>query len=278
MGGAVTTFMRLNPKPAAAVAASAFLLLLLLDLTWPGHGVWLLVVGIPLALMSAALWWHDRLAAQARGDSERRAPPEASVGMYGLSGAMFDRSRPVPGGVALSLVCAPIAALAILLFIGGAIGSAEPANGGTATALQQDVTAIDRSRDGEPAIRTSTPLQSTQDPVPTATTVSPPANTQSTGTTKADQPSRAIRPIVVAAPKPASAIEAAVEQETVALPRSANTFEYVVEEGDTLYEIAERYGSTVEALMEVNQLDSFSFIHPGDVLLVPNEPEDDKAP
>ena len=50
--------------------------------------------------------------------------------------------------------------------------------------------------------------------------------------------------------------------------------EYTVEEGDTLYDIAERYDSTVEAIMDLNELDASSFIHPGDVLLIPQVGDD----
>ena len=274
--------MRLTTKPAAASVAAASLILLLLDLTWPGHGVWLLVVGVLLALTSAALWYQDRLAAQARDAAGGRLPPAVSVGVYGLSGAAFERARPASDGVALSLACAVVAVVSILLFIGGALGSAEPAAPETATTLQPDVTAIDRSRDGEPAIQPTAPLQPPQSSAPT---VAPPANTQAAGqptgsagtsATETGQPRAAVRPIVVAAPRPASAVEEDAEQEDVALPRSAATFEYVVEDGDTLYEIAERYGSTVETLLELNQLDSFSFIHPGDRLFIPHERDDEQ--
>lgn len=280
-GGEATIDMRLNPKPAAATAAIAFFLLLLLDLTWPGHGVWLLVIGIPLALGSGLLWWRDRLSAERHSDMVGQDVPFSNAGAYGLVGVGGERSRQSSNGVHASLVIAPVAALAMLLFVGGAIGSSEPTATETATNLEQDVTAIDRSRDGEPdtpQVAPQRPLQTTETATSnTVSSVSPPANTQQTGTTGSAQANTIVKPIVVAAPTPASSAVEEAEDESVALPQSTNTFEYTVAEGDTLYDIAERYGSTVDALMEINQLDSFSFIHPGDVLLIPREEDGEES-
>ncbi len=267
--------MRLNPKPAAASAAIAFFLLLMLDLTWPGHGAWLLALGIPLALVAAALWWRERVSAHQQAAIAGQTSPFANVGAYGLSAANLNRSSNSSHGVHLSLLLAPVAALAILLFVGGAVGSAEPSDSDVETTLRQDVTAIDRSRDGEP----EAPLVSPQRPlhsnepstVVTTSTVNPPANSQQPAATDSAQTNTIVKPIVVSAPEPASSALNDAQQEAIALPQSANTFEYVVAEGDTLYDIAERYGSTVDELMEINQLDAFSFIHPGDVLLIPHE-------
>ena len=41
---------------------------------------------------------------------------------------------------------------------------------------------------------------------------------------------------------------------------------YVVKEGDTLSEIAERHGTTVEALVSLNQIENPDLIHPGQEL------------
>ena len=148
-GGEATTIMRLDLKPAAASAAAAFLLLLILDLTWPGHGIWLLVAGILLALSAAGLWYRDRLAPERSLSSRQPGSPFADVGAYGLSGARVRALHQEQTGVPIAGVVAPVAALAILLFIGGAIGSSEPQVPETATTLQQDVAAIDRSSDSK---------------------------------------------------------------------------------------------------------------------------------
>lgn len=266
--------MRLDIKPAAASAAAAFLLLLILDLTWPGHGVWLLVVGILLAICSAALWYRDRLAAQPNHNGLQPNTPFADVGAYGLSGAAMQSLRQQPTGVPVAGVMAPVAALAILLFIGGAIGSGETETPEIVTTLQQDVAAIDRSGDSAlstPQVRPPSAHQTQQ--VQTSTTVTAISTSRSSAAgqnakTTSAQASEQVKPIVVAAPQPASAAEEEPAVEELD-PRALNAIEYTVEEGDTLYDIAERYGSTVEAIMDLNKLDAFSFIHPGDVLLIP---------
>lgn len=255
--------MRLSIKPAAALAAAAFLLLLILDLIWPGHGVWLLVFGILVGLAAAGMWWRDRLIMLAA--SQPQAPrPISSVSAYGISGAGLQITPPRDQqGVPLSLVLAPIAALSILLFIGGAIGSSDSQLVQEVELQQTEVAAIDRSRDGE-----STALQ----PSPPATTTSAPsASAQnavaSVAQTQQDQAPAPVRPIVVATPTAATAAQEA--QAAAPVPESIRTVEYTVEEGDTLYEIAVQHDATVEAIMDINGLDSQSYIHPGDVLRIP---------
>lgn len=270
--------MRLDIKPAAASAAAAVLLLLLLDLTWPGHGIWLLVVGILLALTAAGLWYRDRVVPERGAYSPQPRSPYADVGAYGLSGARVPALRQEQHGVPLAGVVAPVAALAILLFIGGAIGSSESTTPEAVTTVQQDVSAIDRSSDSElqtPQVRPPTAHQTQQAQTTTAVTAvtssdSVPNNAVATETsaTSTAQSSKPIKPIVVNAPQPASATEEEAEVEEID-PRALTAVEYTVEEGDTLYDIAERYDSSVEAIMDLNELDASSFIHPGDVLLIP---------
>ena len=279
VGGAANDTMRVQPKPAAASAAAAFFLLLLFSLTWPGHGAWLLIIGVALVLAAGTIWWRDRIDANPDTVRSRHDSPFADVSAYGLAGPSFRVARRPVSGIPTSVLLGPIGALAILLFIGGAIGSEGSVSDDAEATLRDDVAAIDRSGDGDAA---TSRLSSAQLQAPQAaqssslsastagTEVSPPANTQLAASGQSSQTSTVVRPIVVAAPKPASAAAEDAE-DTVALPQSANTFEYVVEDGDTLYDIAERYGTTVNKLMELNSLDSFSFIHPGDVLLVPND-------
>ena len=266
--------MRLDIKPAAAAAAAAVLLLLILDLTWPGHGIWLLVVGILLALTAAGVWYRDRILPERGAYAPQSRSPFEDVGAYGLSGARKQASGQEQTGVPLAAVVAPVAVLAILLFIGGAIGSSEPTTPEAVTTVQQDVSAIDRSSDSElqtPHVQPPTAHQTQQ----TQTTTTVTAVTSSTSSAAredsakiAAQSSEPIKPIVVNAPQPASATEAEAEVEEID-PRALTAVEYTVEEGDTLYDIAERYDSSVEAIMDLNELDASSFIHPGDVLLIP---------
>ena len=274
--------MRVNLKPAAAAAAGAFLLLLLLDLTWPGHGIWLLVVGIMIGLAAAYSWWRDHFLSDQRRQPPTGSSPFSSVGAYGLTGVALQSSRQQTSGVPLAGVLAPVSTLAILLFVGGALGSGEGAIEQTSARLDQEVAVIDRSGDGQPTtpqVNPPTASQVQRTSTPTAVAAVTPtqdadANPQSSAPQQ--QSAAPVKPIVVSAPKAASAAE---DEETDAslVPESANTFEYVVEEGDTLYDIAERYNSTVDAIMNLNRLDASSFIHPGDVLLIPVQEEETGA-
>lgn len=45
---------------------------------------------------------------------------------------------------------------------------------------------------------------------------------------------------------------------------------YVVQPGDTLSEIAERFGTTVRALVRANDIDDPDRIHPGQELVIPS--------
>ncbi|MDE2745784.1 MAG: LysM peptidoglycan-binding domain-containing protein [Chloroflexota bacterium] len=266
--------MRIDLKPAAAAAAAAFLLLLLFHLTWPGPGIWLLVVGLLIGVAAAYVWWRSRDASNSRGQLTGNSAPFADVGAYGLTGAGLQSARRDTSGVPLAGVLAPVSALAILLFAGGAIGSSESTVNGQPTVLEQNVSAIDRSADSElPTPRVAPP--STRQILQTEATTTPNASSQQHSSTDAErdaaetqQSAAPVKPIVVAAPKAASPADDQAESVALA-PESANTFEYVVEEGDTLYDIAVRYDSTVDAIMSLNQLDAYSFIHPGDVLLIP---------
>ena len=273
-GGEATTVMRLNLKPAAASAAAVFLLLIVFSLTWPGHGLWQLGVGLLLGLIAAVLWWQQRFPPDSDPYRQTPSSPFTNVGAYGLAGSQIVSTQQQSSGVPLAGVLAPISALAILLFVGGAIGSAETTVEQSGTPLDQSVTAIDRSGDGEPVTPnvdppTASQLQQTQ----TTTTVTSVRATQQSDTTAeaasgSQQSAGPVKPIVVAAPTVASPADEEVDQLDLT-PDAANTFEYIVAEGDTLYDIAIRYDSTVEVIMNLNKLDSKSFIHPGDVLLVP---------
>lgn len=277
--------MRIPLKPGAATAAAAFLLLLLFHLTWPGPGIWLLIVGILIGLAAAYVWWRNQYGSDQNGRQAGGSRPFADVGAYGLSGAAWSSSggssgrspRQEGSGVPLYGLLAPISALAILLFVGGAIGSSDATGEEPLTVLEEDVSAIDRSGDSELAAPQVAPVSSRQ--VQISETSAAPA-TSSTGQTSTgaddesatQQATAPVKPIVVAAPKAAS--PAADEAAEDLVPESANTFEYTVEEGDTLYDIAERYNSTVDAIMNLNKLDAYSFIHPGDVLLIPMDSGD----
>jgi len=46
---------------------------------------------------------------------------------------------------------------------------------------------------------------------------------------------------------------------------------YTVEKGDNLYQIASRYGTTVQNLLLINGLEDSGYIYPGQQILIPNE-------
>ena len=284
--------MRIPLKPGAATAAAAFLLLLLFHLTWPGPGIWLLIVGILIGLAAAYVWWRNRYLSDQNGRQAGDSRPFADVGAYGLSGAAWSSSGSSSGrslgsssvqgssGVPLYGLLAPISALAILLFVGGAIGSADATGEEPLTVLEEDVSAIDRSGDSELAAPQVAPVSSREVQLSQTSSAASTSSPHQTSTAAADEESVSqnqqaaapVKPIVVAAPKAAS--PAADEAAEDLVPESANTFEYTVEEGDTLYDIAVRYNSTVDAIMNLNKLDAYSFIHPGDVLLIPMDSGD----
>ena len=49
---------------------------------------------------------------------------------------------------------------------------------------------------------------------------------------------------------------------------------YVVKKGDTVYKIAKRYGTTMEAIIAANNLRNPSLIYPGQILLIPKTTEE----
>ncbi|MCF8010611.1 MAG: LysM peptidoglycan-binding domain-containing protein [Clostridiales bacterium] len=51
-------------------------------------------------------------------------------------------------------------------------------------------------------------------------------------------------------------------------------FRYEIKSGDTLYEIANLFNTTVERIIDINNITNPNFINIGDVLLIPGEPEE----
>jgi LysM repeat protein len=57
--------------------------------------------------------------------------------------------------------------------------------------------------------------------------------------------------------------------QTLCVPVGPNVHVYVVQEGDTLGEIAQRFGTTVDALVEANNIEDPDLIFPGQRLRIP---------
>ena len=254
--------MRLPPKAAAASAAASFLLILILSLTWPVQGIWLLGAGLGAAVLANVFWIRD--AAESPADPYAPgALPVTTVGAFGLTGTQAVRRRSSSSGWSPIVVLAPVSALALIMFVASLMGAEEQTATQTVE-LQSDVTAINRTGDGDPLSQAVAPPPSQAVVATTEAEASSGDNGEDASSSSTSQ----IRPIVVDAPRPANSDLALGEDEGVA-PESLDAVEYIVTDGDTLYGIAERYGSTVDAIMQLNQLSAQNFIHPGDTLLIP---------
>ena len=290
--------MRLEPKPAAALSAASFTLLLIFGAAWPGPGLWLLAAGLISFAAAAGAWWLDAAPAQRSGAGQRSTqrmahspfaatmhrPGVAGGGMAGggAAGALLpsraaDGRWLMPERVHLSLVMAAIGLLALILFIGGALGG-----GGdeavTAVELETNPTVIDRSRESDPSALPAPAAPGGAVPAaqgvatsaaPAAGGVTAAATAPNAAATPNAAPAVQPRPIVVADPKPATPVEVQAREQAAAVAAPARTVEHTVADGDTLYEIALHYDTTVAAIETLNEITSLTVIHPGDILIIP---------
>ncbi len=97
---------------------------------------------------------------------------------------------------------------------------------------------------------------------PTTVTESPTAPEESTAL---DTPAAADPTETTPGPEATAAATTEPDPE----PAASDGSVYAVEEGDTLSSIAQRFGTTVEALVEANDLDDPDTIFPGDELTIP---------
>lgn len=77
------------------------------------------------------------------------------------------------------------------------------------------------------------------------------------------------QPVIMTATPAAEGLPTATPATTVAPPASATPLVYEVQTGDTLAEIAARFGVTIEALVEANGLGDPNRIQSGDALVIP---------
>ena len=271
--------MRLEPKPAAALCAAAFALLLIFGAAWPGPGLWLLAAALGCLAAAGATWWLDSSPAEARPAAQRvahtpfAATPRRSGGSVGagVSGMIGVRRAPdgrwvMPDRVHLAFVVGACGVLALILYIGGALGGGGEA-AAPAVALEANPQVIDRSREGDPNAVLPAPAAPLVAPTTAGGAAAPAA-----ATSPAAPPVSQARPIVVADPAPATPVELKPASAEAAAP-PARTVQHTVVEGDTLYEIALNYESTVDAILALNGLTASDIIHPGDILLVPQPDE-----
>ena len=272
--GFAASLMRLEPKPAAAISAAGFALLLIFGGAWPGPGLWLLAAALGCIAAAGVTWWLDASsAARTRPVAQRvaqtpfstspRRPHGFGVELPGAVGAPWQPAaigRSLPHRVHVAAVVGACGLLGLVIFIVGAVGGDEQADP-TTPALAVGPAVIDLSREGG-----TTALTATVRPPTTEPRASSPAAASAA-------PTAAERPIVVAAPKPATPVELQQRDTSVAAP--VLTVKHTVVDGDTLYEIALTYGSTVDAILTLNGLSNADFIHPGDVLLIAQPDPDD---
>jgi LysM repeat protein len=155
----------------------------------------------------------------------------------------------LPDRVHVTVIAGLIGLLAMIIFIGGAI------NGGGSDAtpeitVTQPNAALDFAQTAIPAQQTVLPTAT-----PAATTPLPASATPS--------------PIVVetpgtARPLPARPIDAPI---TSTIP--AQTFTHEVISGDTIYDLAITYETSIDAIMTANGISEFDTIRVGDRLLIP---------
>jgi LysM repeat protein len=109
-----------------------------------------------------------------------------------------------------------------------------------------------------PAVTVRTTTPSTRTPVrTTTTTTAAPSSAPSTSSA----PSSAPTPTTAAAP---AATAAATKPAT-------SGQKYVVQAGDTLSDIAEKFGVTIQALIDANKLENPNLLLPGQELIIPGQ-------
>ena len=59
-----------------------------------------------------------------------------------------------------------------------------------------------------------------------------------------------------------------IVESSIPRPLPASIVIYIVQEGDSLWEIAKRYNTTVEAIMSVNEIENMDLIYPGEKILI----------
>jgi LysM repeat protein len=188
--------------------------------------------------------------------------------LQGLESRPAQRGGPKPVAPRL-LTAGLVALLLILCLVGGGItawvlvlrhlGEATPlSNGSTAMALVETYTP-------RPATSTYTPTTTpTPSRTPTSTITPIPTDTPLPTPTEAPEPTTTLGPVQTIEPT------AGTSPTIIAAATSTPTAQtYTVQEGDTLFEIALRFGLTVDALAKANGITNTALIRPGQTLVIP---------
>jgi len=261
--------VRIEPKTAAVYAAGSFFFLLIFGVGWPGPGTWLLVFSLLLIAAAAVAWWLDgalvpqqragAVLASAGGSTPFGGRSRSSRGA-GRKGDSFLLSLGFPGPdtngrwvlpdrVHLTALAGAVGMLAMIIFVAGALGGGSGESAAT-IAETQTAPALDFADASAPAALAGD-----------GTLISP--------ATPADQLTAQTSPIVV---ETQSALQPAPARELEApdtLPTADGTVVHEVVSGDTIYDLAITYGSSIEAVLAANGLGENSTINIGDRLLIP---------
>lgn len=270
--------MRLETKPAAALCAASFTLLLIFGAAWPGPGLWLLAAALIFLAGGAGAWWLDAAPARSGGGAQRVAhtPFAAAPARPAPAGGGARPQLITPEGVHLALISAAIGLLALILFISGALGGDDQTAVPSAVELETNPRVIDLSRENDPTALPTPAAGQTSGQLTgqTAATAQPIATSTPAATAAPPAAAAQPRPIVVADPEPATPVQATPRSaDTAAATPPARTVQHTVVEGDSLYGIALEYNTTVDAIEALNDITSATVIHPGDVLLIPQPDE-----
>ena len=282
----LVVLMRIELKPAAILAATVVGLLIIFGAVWPGPGVWLLAVALVLCAAAAGLWFWE--------SSAQSTKPRAQAGTlssvvdvtsnrnrigYAPSGSNPRGLTRAVGVPATGLVAA-VGAFALILYVGAAIGGS--ASGAQDTnPLGANVDVIDRSATGAGVGFAEQDSSQTQ-----AGTLTPGSQQFGTSSDSAAASTTTLRPIVVKDPSGATPVsqrggsytstdDSADVAERPAAESSdpeTKTFTYVIEPGDTLWDIAHRFDVAVSVLADLNGLTSAD-IRAGDELMIPGTAE-----
>lgn len=276
--------MRLHPKTAGGFAAGAFLFLLIFGIGWPGPGTWLLVFALLFLAAAAAAWWLDasalhgaraiaasgvsggahpfppRSAARGRGGARRAGPRrgDSLLLSLGLPGPDAHGRWVLPDTVHITVIAGLTGILALIIFISGALSGDPPQSKPVPTV--QPNTALDFSRPVTPALGPTTPTASAASS--TTPTTGAQAATAGSATAGTD-------PIVVDTP---STPRPAPSQPVNAVPvdqTPQNTITHVVVEGDTIYDLAITYNSTIDAIVLANDIGEHDTLSIGETLIIP---------
>jgi len=264
--------MRIEPRNAGAYSAGAFLFLLIFGLGWPGPGTWLLVFALAFMAAAAAAWWlDDAMVAATSGGAVAMRHAAGPFAVSGVRGGSEPRRRSgsgtrsllltlgvpgpnaqghwvLPDRVHVTVIAGVIGLLAMIIFIGGAISG-----GGSDATPEVAATESNAALDfAQPVTPTLQPVLPTVDepttPVPASATTSP---------------------IIVETPETARPLPARPIDAPITSTTPAQMITHDVVAGDTIYDLAITYETSIDAIMTANGISEFDTIRVGEKLLIP---------